>query len=98
MYPERFARVPGISTATSLAVTDELRSAGVVDPVTGMVTVDADEIAQRVVADPAAYPVISAQGDGAREVRNQLKVTRAEHSMFSDLTRRTLDFFDRAVD
>lgn len=95
LYPERFTRVAGISPATSRDMTEELYRGGVVDPATGMVTLDADEIAARVAADPATYPVLSAQDAALREVRTQLKVTRAEHSMFSDFTRRTLDLLER---
>jgi len=31
----------------------------------------------------------------ANEVRNRIKVMRAEHSMYAGATRRNVDFFDR---
>jgi hypothetical protein len=71
----------------------ELRTAEFVDAA-GFITVDGDEIARRVLADPDAFPTIMSS-PSANEVRNQIKVMRAEHSMYADATRRNVDFFDR---
>ncbi len=93
LHDERFARIDGVTEVTSRAMVAELRAAGFVDP-SGFVVLDGDEIAARVLADPAAFPTISSSPN-ANEVRNQVKVVRAEHAMFADYTRRNIDFFDR---
>lgn len=93
LYDERFTRIEGIDAVASAAIAAELRAAGFVDD-TGFVSLDADEIAAAVVADPASFPTIVSSRQGAA-IRSQLKVLRAEHAMFADLTRRTIDFFDR---
>jgi hypothetical protein len=93
LYAERFARIDGIDQATSRAIAAELRAAGFVDGA-GFITVDGDEIATRVVANPAAFPTISSNPRG-NAIRSQVKVMRAEHSMYADATRRNIDFFDR---
>jgi hypothetical protein len=93
LYDERFTRIDGIDAATSTAMAAELRSAGYVDA-SGFLVVDGDEIMVAVRDDPSRFPTISAQPEvGA--VRSQLKVMRAEHSMYADATRRNVEFFDR---
>lgn len=94
IYDERFTRIDGISATTSRAMVGELRAAGFVGA-GGFLDTDGDVIAAQVAADPAAFPVISAQSGGLRELRSQLKTMRAEHSMYADATARTLRFFDR---
>ncbi len=93
LYDQRFTRINGIDGATSTAMAAELRTAEFVDAA-GFITVDGDEIARRVLADPDAFPTIMSS-PSANEVRNQIKVMRAEHSMYADATRRNVDFFDR---
>jgi len=46
------------------------------------------------MADPASFPAIMSS-PRSNLVRLQIKVMRAEHAMHADLTRRTIDFFDR---
>lgn len=93
LYDERFARIDGIDQETSRAMAAELRAAGFVDGA-GFITVDGDEIATRVLANPAAFPTISSNPRG-NAIRSQVKNMRAEHSMYADATRRNIDFFDR---
>lgn len=93
LYDERFTRIDGIDAATSTAMAAELRDAGFVDA-TGFITRDGDEIAAAVMADPASFPTIISS-TRANLVRVQIKVMRAEHAMYADLTRRTIDFFER---
>jgi hypothetical protein len=93
LYGERFTRVDGITAAMSVAMAAELRAAGFVDA-EGFITRDAEEIAALVAADPASFPTIMSS-QRANLVRLQIKVMRAEHAMYADLTRRTIDFFDR---
>ncbi len=93
LYPGRFARIDGIDQLASAAMAAELRAAGLVDSA-GFITVDGDVIAATVLANPAAFPTISSH-PRAKSIRSQVKTTRAEHSMYADYTRRTIDFFDR---
>jgi hypothetical protein len=93
LYGERFTRIDGIDATTSAAIAAELRAAGFVDEA-GFISLDGDEIAAAVVADPASFPTITSSRQGAA-IRSQLKVMRAEHAMSADLTRHTIDFFDR---
>jgi hypothetical protein len=93
LYEERFTRIDGITAATSAAMAEELRAAGFVDSA-GFITRDAEEIAAVVASDPASFPAI-VSSDRANLVRLQIKVMRSEHAMYADLTRRTIDFFDR---
>jgi hypothetical protein len=96
LYPERFTRIPGISAATSRAMVAELEAAGHLDG-DGFIVTDGDEIAAEVAAEPATFPTIVAQG-APRTIRSQIKVVRAEHSMYADATARTIGFFDEFVD
>ena len=96
IYDERFTRIDGISVATSRAMVDELRAAGFVGA-NGLLDTDGDAIAAAVAADPASFPVTSSQTGALREIRSQVKVMRAEHSMYADATARTISFFDRFV-
>jgi hypothetical protein len=93
LYDQRFTRIDGIDVATSTAMAAELRAAGFTDAA-GLITRSSDEIAAIVSADPASFPTITSI-PRPNLVRLQLKVMRAEHAMFADMTRRTIDFFDR---
>ena len=93
LYDERLARIDGIDEATSGAMASELRAAGFVDGA-GFITVDGDEIAETVLANPAAFPTISSNPRG-NAIRSQIKTVRAEHSMDADYTPRNTDFYDR---
>jgi hypothetical protein len=93
LYDERFTRIDGIDATTSAAIAAELRAAGFVDE-NGFITVDGDEIAARVAADPGDFPVLAGQ-PGANFIRSQIKAMRAEHMMYADYTGRTLAWFDR---
>jgi hypothetical protein len=93
LYDERFTRIDGIDATTSAAMAAELRAAGFTDAA-GFITRDGDEIATMAMADPASFPTIMSS-PRSNLVRLQIKVMRAEHAMHADLTRRTIDFFDR---
>jgi hypothetical protein len=93
LYDGRFARIARISSATSKAMAAELRKAGLVDTA-GFIKIDGDQVAARVRSSPSAFPQISANPNQAA-IKSQIKTMRAEHSMFADFTRRTVDFFNR---
>ena len=69
IYDERFARIDGISAATSKAMVDELRDAGFVGT-GGFITTDGDQIAAAVSAKPSEFPVISSQAGAISAIRS----------------------------
>jgi hypothetical protein len=93
IYDERFTRIDGIDRATSKAMVAELRAAGFINAA-GFITVDSSQIAERVQANPTAFPSITSN-PAAATVLSQIKVMRAEHAMYADYTRRNIGFFDR---
>jgi hypothetical protein len=93
LYDGRFTRIDGISLTSSRAMAGELRAAGVVNAL-GFITLDANQIADRVQANPGAFPTITAH-PSRTQLLSQIKVMRAEHAMYADYTRRNIGFFDR---
>jgi|LNFM01.1.fsa_nt_gb hypothetical protein len=94
LYDERFTRIEGISVETSRAMVAELRAAGFVDA-SGFVNRDGDSIGQFIVDNPTRFPTIVRQRDSLGSIRSQVKVVRAEHSMYADYAQRNIAFFDR---
>jgi hypothetical protein len=94
LYDARFARVLGVTATESAAIADELRAAGYVDA-DGFLDTDGDAIAQAVRQQPTTFPVASAQTGSLNALGSQLSVMRAEHQMYSDLSARTVAWFDR---
>jgi hypothetical protein len=94
LYDERFTRIEGISADTSRAMAAELRAAGFVDAA-GFIKGDGDAIGQFIVDNPARFPTIVRQRDSLAAIRSQVKVMRAEHSMYADYALRNIAFFDR---
>lgn len=92
LYEARLARVEGVDVATSTAIVAELRTAGLIDAASMLITPPDDIIAQ-VVAAPASFPVLNALPVGAPPaVRAQLLSVYADHGFYSDWANRTLDF------
>lgn len=94
LYDERFTRIEGIWAGTSMAMAAELRAAGFVDD-DGFINTDGDVISQFVIDNPASFPTIVGQTENLFAVRAQLKAMRAEHTMYSDYTQRTIRWFER---
>jgi len=86
VYPERFARSPGISVADSQTLQLSLRSAGFLDA------------AGRVIRDPrgnALDPFIPAPLRASRgEIGAQMEIAAALHEYYSDYAHRVLHFFE----
>ncbi len=94
LYDARFTRV-GVSVQTSTSLAAELRAGGFVDA-QGFLKEDGDLIAQRIQSNPSSFPTFMAQPTSNQaSLRAQLKVMRAEHSMYSDYAQRNVAFFDR---
>jgi hypothetical protein len=92
IYPERFARVPGISVANSILIFDELVANNQID-VDGY-ALNSSLIQTNVTANPSAYPtIVSFINNGITGMVSQIGASNAEHSFYSDYNAATLDFF-----
>jgi hypothetical protein len=94
LYDERFTRIDGISAGISLSMAAELRDAGFVDD-DGFINTNGDVISQFLIDNPASFPTLLGQTGKFRDIRAQLKAMRAEHTMYSDYTQRTIRWFER---
>jgi len=94
IYPERFARIPGISIASSQAIFNDLL-------INNQLNVEhyalhSDSIKSHVIAHPTLYPnVIALNGSQSLEVINQVAASNAEHKFYSDLNFETIDFLNK---
>ena len=86
VYPERFWRITGLSTADSQTIHNALRQGGFIDG------------RNFLVADPDVSgweSVIPAQYNShMNSIRDQLRICYTEHTFFSDYNRRVLNFFN----
>lgn len=87
--PERFTRVPGLSTADSVAIFNGLVGGGslAADGTVLLTSSDMDTGGEGVPGLPAAYAAASDR------VREQLRVVAAQHAFFGDRNQETLAFF-----
>jgi len=93
LYDERFTRA-GLDANTSTAIVAELEAAGFVGA-NRFLTAPPSDVTAAYVANPAAFPRIGALSGAERlRVSTQIAVVYADHSFFSDLSQRTLDWFD----
>lgn len=86
VYPERFARVDGVSLEQSRALTEALRSAGFLDA------------AGYVIRDPRGDALDALIPPGLRGVQGylvaELEIAHAAHEYFSDHAQRIVHFFE----
>lgn len=90
LYDQRFTRVAGIDAATSKGLADELRSAGLVDSATGLLSKTYAELEVEVPKLSSFQALTPKQKAG---VADQLKVMVADHKFYADWAARTLSFF-----
>jgi hypothetical protein len=94
LYPERFARIPGISMALSQSIFNELLANNQINA--SHYAISTTLILANVQANPSAYPVIlSLSGAEKLEVLNQISSGNAEHNFYSDYNYASLQFFNR---
>lgn len=86
VYPERFARIPGISVTESRALVDSLRSAGFLDA-SGYVIRDPRGNALTALLPAALRPL---QG----EIVGQMENAAGAHQYYSDTAHRVVHFFE----
>jgi hypothetical protein len=92
IYPERFARVPGISVANSIAMYNELVTNNQIDG--NGYAINSSVIKSNVLANPSAYPtIVNFINQGVTGMVSQIGASNAEHSFYSDYNEATLDFF-----
>ena len=92
IYPERFARVPGISEANSILMYNELVVNNQIDA--NGYALNSSVIEANVLANPSAYPtIVSFVNSGITGMVSQIGASNAEHSFYSDYNAATLDFF-----
>ncbi len=94
LYPERFARIPGVSLATSQAIYNNLLTNNQID--NQGYAIYSETIKSNVLANPILYPSIISQNTATQvEILNQISASNAEHKFYSDYNFQTLDFFNR---
>jgi hypothetical protein len=94
VYPERFARVPGISIATSTALYNELKNNNWLDA-KKYLKAAADSISSIYAASPSLYPTFNSLNALQKYYVNcQIDNMYAGHQFFSDLNKTTIKFFD----
>lgn len=83
-YPQRFKRLPGITTSMSAAINNELLGNDCFGN-GGYLTKTPSEIENAVIADPASWPVaLSLSGPQRQFVLDQLEVLWTSHHFHSD--------------
>lgn len=91
IYPERFARIEGISVSVSQSIFNDLLINNQLDE--DYYALHSDTIMNNVLAHPALYPNIIALSSSLRkEVLSQISTSNSEHSFYSDYNFETLDF------
>jgi hypothetical protein len=94
LYPERFARIPGVSVATSQAIYNNLLNNNQIDNLG--YAIYSETIKNNVQSNPGQYPSIISQNTSTQvEILNQISASNAEHKFYSDYNFQTLDFFNR---
>ena len=91
IYPQRFARVPGISIVESQAIFNNLSTNNQLD--SDNYAQHSDTIKNHILLNPSLYPAIISLSPSLRaEALNQIAAANAEHKFFSDSNFETLDF------
>lgn len=91
LYPERFARIEGITTSMSISIFNELKSNGRLDQKN--FAIEFDSIVSHIQANPTLYPVLLSQPSNVKLILTEIRTSSALHEFFPDLNARTLKFF-----
>lgn len=93
IYPERFARITGISINTSQAIFNELKNNKQLDILN--YALHSDTIKNNILTYPHLYPsIVSLSGTLQKEVLKQISASNAEHTFYSDYNFETLNFIN----
>ncbi len=94
IYPQRFARIPGVSVATSQAIFNQLLSNVQLD--SENFALHSDTIKNHILATPALYTsFVGLTNEQRLEVLNQIAASNAEHKFYSDYNFESIDFLNR---
>ena len=93
LYPERFARIPGVSISVSQGMYNELVTNGQLNA--QHYALPSDTIFAHIMANPFAYPLVLSQSSLVlEELGNEIQAANAQHHFYSDWNAASLDFFD----
>lgn len=91
IYPERFARISGVSTTASQAMYNDLINHNLIN--SHHYALHSDTIKNSILAHPSWFPnIISFPVPILLEALNQISAANAEHKFYSDYNAATLDF------
>lgn len=91
IYPQRFARIPGVTVATSMAIFNQLANNGQLD--SENYALHSDTIKNHILANPALYTsFVGLTNEQRIEALNQISSSNAEHKFYSDYNFESLDF------
>ncbi|MES2648017.1 MAG: hypothetical protein V4717_14155 [Bacteroidota bacterium] len=94
LYPERFARNPGISITLSTKLFDEIKSKGYLDDKNYFKDFSSFLNAD-FITNPAVFPVLNSLSVAQKIfVSEQLNCTVTDHHFFSDLNKTTIKFLN----
>ena len=93
IYPERFARVPGVSVANSIVIYNELLTNNQIN--NDGYALNSSIIQDNVLSNPNAYPtILNFINQGTTGLLSQIRASNAEHSFYSDYNYESLSFFN----
>lgn len=93
IYPEEFARITGISVATSQTLFNELINNNQID--NDYYALYSETIKTNILASPSLYPAIIALSNPLKlGVLNQIATSNAEHQFYSDYNFETLNYIN----
>lgn len=91
LYPQRFARIPGISSGTSNTIFNELQTNHQLD--SNGYAIYSYDIYNNILASPLSYPtIVTLPSNVQLEIFDQIRCANAEHDFFSDYNYETLKF------
>jgi len=92
VYPQRFARIPGIDLSLSNDLFNEFLTMGFIDNNHYFTVLD-DSIQYLYMTNPESFSILGTLNiPTVRHVLDQIKVMTADHSFFADFNQRVLSF------
>ncbi len=93
IYPERFARISGISVSNSQLFYNDLVTNNLLD--NNNFALHSDTIRNRIIANPSLFPnIIQLPISFTNDALSQIAASNAEHKFYSDYNFETLNFFN----
>jgi len=93
IYPERFARISGLSVSNSQLIYNDLVTNNLLD--NNNFALHSDTIRNRIIANPSLFPnIIQLPISFTNDALSQIAASNAEHKFYSDYNFETLNFFN----